>query len=271
VRTRRPSVRRRIAAVVSAPLLLVSFAACGTDDGKGEAGDEPTALQSGDAVTVAQFAALTKSSVDKATTAHMTMDMTMGRMGSIHAEGDLAYEDGAPSMQMTMEVPGAGGQMDLVLVDSTMYLKMPGVSGGKYVEIDLSDTDSLPPELADMVDQMDPLKSVKEFGDAVDEVTFEGSDEVGGETLDHYLVSVDTTKVDQLKQLESQGVDLPDTVEYDFWLDADGMLRQMTSDFTIMGKHMSVEVDMDQWGEDVSIEAPPASQTRPMPGLTTAG
>lgn len=272
VSTRRPSVRRRLAAATCAPVLLVSFAACGTDDGKGgTAKDEPTALQSGDSMSAADFASMTSSSVDKATSAHMTMDMTMGQMGSAHAEGDVSYDDGTPSLQMTMTVPGAPGDIEMVLVDSSMYMKMPQLSGGKYFAIDLSDTDSLPPELADMADQLDPRKAVEQLADAVDEVTYEGSDDVDGQALEHYLVTVDTTKIDALDKIERQGVDMPDTVTYDVWLDGEGRMSRMETDFTIMGKKMSVDLAMDDWGKDVSIQAPPASKVRPMPGMTTAG
>ena len=174
-----------------------------------------------------------------------------------------------------MSVSGAGSAdetIDLVLVDNVMYMKPPAGAGAgdKYCMLDLSDTDNLPAGMGDMLDQMDPMKSMEQFGDALDKVTYEGTEDVDGETLDKYDVSVDTSGLPQLSQM-SQQMDLPKTVDYELYLDGDGLMRRMETDFEVMGQELDITVSLDDWGRAVDITAPPKSQTTSFPGMQTAG
>ena len=48
-------------------------------------------------------------------------------------------------------------------------------------------------------------------------------------------------------------------------------MRRMETDFEVMGQELDIEVSLDDWGQDVAIEAPPKSQTTELPGMPTAG
>jgi hypothetical protein len=278
VSTRRPTVRRRLAAAACTPVLFVSLAACGSEGSQAEdasASSAPSDLASGDTVSADEFAGMLKSAVDNATTAHVSMDMQMGDMGSMQAEGDADYTATPLSMSMSMSVAGAGSadqKIDMVLVDNVLYMKPPAGAGAgdKYWMLDLSDTDNLPSGMGDMLGQMDPMKSMEEFGDALDEVTYQGTEDVDGETLDKYDVSVNTDELPQLSQMGQQ-VKLPATVDYDLYLDSDGLMRRLETDFKVMGQTLDISVSLDDWGQEVDITAPPKSQTTSFPGMTTAG
>ena len=73
--------------------------------------------------------------------------------------------------------------------------------------------------------------------------------------------------------LESYGTELPgaaaeempDTVQYDIWFDDEDRFAQLEMDFPVMDQQGSMEMTVDDWGTDVSIEAPPADQVTEMP------
>jgi hypothetical protein len=264
VSTHTPPVRRRLAAAVCAPVLLVSFAACGSDDSAGDSA-APSGLSSGDTVPTDDFADTIKAALEDATTAHMTTDTDLGGMGSMKAEGDVDYTTTPVSLSMTMTTSGGGSgdeQIEMILVDNTMYMKSPdGLGAGdKYLALDLGDADSLVPGMGDLVDQMDPMSSMQEFGDALDEVTYEGTEDVDGESLAKYDVTVTTSGLSQFSDLSKQ-MDLPETVDYEIYLDSDGLMRRMETAFEVMSQKMEVVVTLDDWGKDVTITAPPKSET----------
>jgi hypothetical protein len=60
---------------------------------------------------------------------------------------------------------------------------------------------------------------------------------------------------------------LPKTMQQDWWFDGDGLVRKFSSDFA----GQAVTLTLSDWGEDVSIEAPPADQVTAMPGGAAGG
>jgi hypothetical protein len=57
---------------------------------------------------------------------------------------------------------------------------------------------------------------------------------------------------------------MPENVTYDLWFDADGLLRRMQADLGSDDGTMTVV--LSDWGKDVTIQAPPASEVRGAPG-----
>jgi hypothetical protein len=117
--------------------------------------------------------------------------------------------------------------------------------------------------LGDLGSQLDPTTQFEAFADAVTEATYDGAVELDGETLDHYTATVDTAKL--LQQLPDAAVGqsgLPDSLTQEWWFDDEGRIRRFSSDFG--GMAGSVSLSLSEWGEDVTIEAPPADQVTPM-------
>ena len=84
----------------------------------------------------------------------------------------------------------------------------------------------------------------------------EALDELPDSRLDELGIDKQTL-IQQLDAMrESVGSDLP----VDVWIDGDGLLRRLRMDLPFEGQHMSMVMDLDEYGVDVAVEAPPADQ-----------
>lgn len=280
--SRRTLPVRRIAVAALAPLALTVLAACSDGDPGSTAvdetsatsstdedpsGEDPTAeaptaeapaeMAAGDTVEPAAFMSTFESAFSDASTAHMTMSMTSA-MGEMSFEGDADYSKTPPDMSMTMGGAALGGQdMQMVMVDGVMYMKSP-MMGEKWMKIDLNDPSN--PFGSMMSGQMDPKAMFESFGDGIDGITYVGESDIDGEPVDEYSVTVDTAAM-----LEAQGMtdlpqagDVPKAMTYSMFFTQDGLFRRMQID---MGESLGqMTMDLTDWGKDVTIEAPPASE-----------
>lgn len=280
----RLALRRAAAASASVVLLGGLTAACGNGSDDSSATEQPhqaallSNLSDGDSVEPADFVKIVSEGVEKSTTAHMTMTTDLGSTGTMTAEGDVDYTSSPASVAMKMTLPGGvGGDMDVRMVDGVMYLSMGDLTQGKFWKIDPADPDGplASMGLDKMMDQMDPAKALTAMQGGISKVTYVGAED----GLDHYELTVDMKKL-----MSSMGVDtpqglgskLPDAVTYDLWLDDQGRFSKMSMDELPMGAAGtgSMQMTVTDWGEDVSIEAPPADQVTKMPampGMTDSG
>ncbi len=190
----------------------------------------------------------------KAGSAHIAMKMSNG----ISAEGDVDYQGSSPEMQMSMKLPQMGaGTMEMRFVDGIVYMSMPQVTPrGKFLKIDPNDkSNPMSKSFGSLTEQMDPLNSIKGMRAGVQEVEFVGAEEVKGDAVDHYRVTVDTAKM-----MEATGQKtvpgMPETLTYDMWLDDKDLLRRMQFDLS----GLKLDMLMSRWGEPVEVQAPPADK-----------
>lgn len=274
-RTPRTHLVRRSAAAAVAVLALGGLTACNddsptatdepseavetTESSEPPASEEPEAEESLDPAT---FVDDVLGAMTDLTTAHMSMTMEGGPMG-MSMEGDIDYTSTPPNMAMTMTNAMLGkGEMQVRMVDGVMYMQMPQLGDGKWIKMDMKGAGS--PLSGDMLDQMDPGASLEMMKDAVTDVEYVGEEDVDGETLKHYTMTVRSDAVQDLQEeLGTSGAQLPKVITYDLWTDADGMMRQTTM---AMGDLGSVTIKLSNWGEPVEIEAPPKSEVMEMPG-----
>lgn len=272
---------RRTLALAATPVLIAALTACGGGSAD-QASDEPAAASSseagasdepaadagaesetpaeGEEVDKAQFLEDFMAAVDDATTAHMSM--TTGAAGTeFTADGEVDYTTSPPEMAMSMSNPAMGDQtMDIRLIDGFFYLNLGQMSQDKFVKVDLNDKNSPLGDMSQLTDSMDPVQSFEQFSSGLDKVTFVGQESVDGEDLDHYVLTLDSTKVEMLQGAGGQG--LPKTLEYDLWLDSENRMRQVKID---MGETGSVDMKIFDWDEPVEIEAPADSEITEMP------
>ena len=273
---------RRTLALTATSVLLAALTACGGDD-PGTASDEPTTASSsaaaepsesaateeeaddtepvaGEEVDADQFLADFKAAVEDATTAHLSMTTGAGGM-DITAEGQVDYSTDPPSMAMEMTNPMGGDQkLEIRLVDGKFYMNMGQLSQGKYYELSPDDPNNPLGEMSGLTESMDPVRSFEQFASGLEKVTFVGTEDVDGEQLDHYVLTLDTTRVDSLKDA---GAQLPETLDYDLWVDDQDRMRQVQID---LGSTASVDMKIFDWDEPVDIEAPSEDEIAPMPG-----
>jgi hypothetical protein len=85
----------------------------------------------------------------------------------------------------------------------------------------------------------------------------------------HYVLTVDSKKAAKAQgQRWQQG--MPDTISYDLWLDGSDLMRRIEFDLgAVTGGQAGsggMVMTMSDWGEPVTVEAPPASAIVEMPG-----
>jgi hypothetical protein len=282
--TLRPSIRR-VLATAAATTLLVGLTACGSDEPAEEASDETSSETSdapdatadaeetetdsgesddsdvaeGEEIDKDDFLADFQAGVENSTTAHMTMTTGMSGM-SIDAEGDIDYQTEPPAMAMIMSMPSMGGEIEMRFVDGIFYMNMGQQSQDKFIKMDPNDPNSPMGDVSELTESMDPVRQFEAFTEGVNKVVYVGEEDVDGETTDHYVLTLDTTKVESLKDAGTAGI--PKELDYDLWLDDDDRIRQMQLD---LGDTGQIEVHLSDWDEPVDIEAPPASQIMEMP------
>ena len=251
-------MRTRLAATaLSTSLLALGLAGCG-DDGEAAAdnGEFPSADESASAsespsggkldAEAAAFLDRLKAGMGEKGTVHVEMTMT-GPVEST-ASGDTAYGPDGSEMRLTMEMSNMpGGAMEMVLVDGKAYMSMPGATRpGQFFEVDESN-----PAFAGLDDGLSPADSFAAFEAGLESVEEVGEEEIGGDATTHYRLEVDAEKaLDATGQATVPG--LPETLEYDVWLDAEDRMRRLTYELT--GTELTM--DMTEWGEPVTIEAP---------------
>jgi hypothetical protein len=273
------SLRRALAAAAATATLLAVAGCNGDDSDAQKASDEPAAESSGttdasdDAATPddedgddaeagegteltgPEFADLVKTALDNATTAHVTMEL--GGAGS--GEGDADYTKNPPDMAMKLTMDALGGDVEVRLVAGTMYMKSPAF-GEKWVSIPLDDPNS---PMGALGSQFDVKQQFELFAKAVTSATHVGTEDVDGESLEHYTATVDAEKMlESLPSAAAGQVDVPDSMTQDWWFDDEGLIRKFSSDFS----GSTTTMTLSDWGSDVTIEAPPADEVTTMPG-----
>lgn len=261
---------RAVAAGAVAALFLAPLAACGSDEkpsatkhpasasssvtpdasesAEPSADDSSPSPASGSTVDADDFAELITAAIAQKKTAHMTMDMG----SALRAEGDVRYGESGSEMRMTM---GMGGQdMTMLVTGGTLYLQMPGMTpAGKWAKVDKDN-----PAMGQLVEQMDamgPTGSLEVMKKGLQDVRLVGKEDVKGEELNHYKVTVDPkAAADAMGALGKRAGDLPSSIAYDLYLDDDNLMRRVVID--ISGQQMVME--LSDWGKPVDIKAPPA-------------
>ena len=270
---RRPSSLRSALAAASASVLLLAVTACGSDK-TDTATDEPSSPSSsssdsgeseapadGEEIDPQAFADRLLAATDGLTTAQVSVKMDTQGM-AMEAEGSTDYTTSPPSMVMKMKMAALGDQpIEMRLVDGVFYMNMGALSQDKFWKMDPNDSNGPMGDLGDLTDSMDPTKSLDSYADGFQKVVFVGDEDVDGETLAHYAVTVDTAK---LKEGQAQVPHMPKTIEYDLWLDDQDVTRKATMD---MGDLGTMTMTVDALGEPVQIEAPPANQIAKVPGM----
>ncbi len=246
---------RRIAASVLATGLLVGLTACNSDDKTdGSASDNAQAA----ALTKDNFAQSVVAAQSDAQSAHV--EATVEAQGqTLTLSGDIAGLDHPDSTSMDLSMDFGGQQMQLIVLDKSLYVKGDGLSevkGKSWLKIDLSDPDN---PMGQIFDAANPgnfaayLNGITKFDD-------QGTETVDGVSAHHYSVTVDTTKMMAanpiFKGQDQATLGLPDEVTSDVYVDSDNRPVSMNVDLGATG---AFEVHFSDYGKDVSIEAPPAS------------
>jgi hypothetical protein len=280
-------MRTRLATLaLTVPLGLAALTACGGDDSADEAApagsgssagaeEETDAEDDGDAdevsvaageeISAEEFTDLMVSAFEKATTADITMEMTAGGQ-EIESVGQADYRTQPPSMRMEMSGMGGMGEMTMIMVDNVIYMRVAQMDD-KFIKLDLDDPAN--PMGDTFTNQLDPRAQAEIIEAGLVSATYVGEEEVGGEDLDRYTAVVDSEAMFEQMELDPAAAGaLPEEVTYDLWFDDEGRFAQMVVDMGATAGE--VVMRFENWGTDVDIEAPPASQVTDMGAMTGA-
>ncbi len=269
-----PATLRRTSAAAVLVLALGSLAACGGDDDEPSAAtaessstssEEPTESADGDAapstdlegdeIEPAEFIEVYGDALDNASTANFSMTVD----GPVPAEmtGQMDFTTQPPATRMSLQDPASGQEQELTLVDGSLYVKIPG---GKYYRTDLADS----PLGGGSTGALDPRALLDTFEKAIIEASYLGSEDVDGEDLEHYRIVLDGAAMQEASgEAELPDAAVPAELTFDAYF-GDDLLRRVLLDLGAQGG--TVDVRYDDWGTDVKIVAPPASQVQQLPG-----
>jgi hypothetical protein len=287
---------RKTLLVAGAGAALIALSACGPDNIAGSATSQgsggaaaassgpSSSAPSGDSQkisTVADLGALVQHNASAKNSVHVQMDMSIPGAGAISAQGDMKFAGTQSAEQMTMTVPGAGA-MQMVIVGGNFYMKLPAAlssSDKPWVKVDTSGNDALSQSLgstASLADQTDPTQLIDKIKSA-GTITNTTHEQLNGEATTHYSINVDVKKMaanmastDTEKQALSQlGAT---TMPFDIWVNSDNLPVKIVTKIAFpdptsgKSEQVSMTALYTNWGQPVTVTAPPADQVGTLGG-----
>ncbi len=283
-------------ALLAAGAVGLTLTACGAAD-DADVVDEPTAAGSAPAgdvdeaavepVVVEDLVALSEQ-MAAAQAEHPTVHVESGvggdaaeeaGMGEFTQSADIVLAEKFEDMRMRMTMDMMGLSMEALLVDSTMYMDMSAMSGGEvgYVSIDLEDLEDEPGMAGalDTLDSADAAAQAEAVADAVQSFEHTGTETVDGQEVEVYTATIDPTLASDPASLGLDQEMLDEmartTMDMVFRVTEDGLPTSIDIVMEIEGQEFVATTAYSDWGEDVTVEAPPASKVTPYDEAMGAG
>lgn len=232
---------RTAAALAAGALLLAPLASCGSDDDKKPAA---ASTKADGTVDKAEFFAGLLAAMDKTKSVHMTLE------GAFSGEADLAYGGKQPAARLSVSLGAA--KVQILTVDGALYMQQS--EGGKYTKIGKDD-----PTFGSLLGTFNgfgPRESVAGIQDGVTKIVAKGPEEFGGEELQRYDVTADSSKATgAFKAIAGSGGGAQ-KVTLQFYVDSDDLLHGIKVD--VSGQ--KITMTLSDWGKPVTIVAPKPSE-----------
>lgn len=294
---------RKALIAASALTLALTVGACGDDKKEasptGGTNTGQTGEQGGVFNDAQSLIDAAKEGTAQAKTSKFTMDMRLGSMLSMKAEGSAEYagENTKMAMNMTMDMsgmPGAAGNqgelsMEMVLIDQTMYMKLPEGLGGDadkpWMKMSIDEMGAAGGQFKQSMEFSDPaatLAMIQENG----KILSTEQTTVDGAPATKYSVELDAKK---LFEKMGQGQSMPagvniDSLPMDVYLNAENLPVQIEMDLGQLMKDVAEQTGQPlpegmengkmtakytNWGEPVDVQAPPPDQVseQSIPGM----
>ncbi|MFI5608776.1 hypothetical protein [Amycolatopsis sp. NPDC051903] len=280
-------MRKTTFVVAAGAALALVLTGCGSKSEGGTASPAGNNAASGLAApfqNVLELASASKQGTQKSKSAKVSMEMTSGGK-TITAQGAASYDSANPVMTLTMTVEGQ--QMEMRVVDKTMYMKLPAAQLAQmgtdkpWVKIAPNADDPLSKSLSGSVgsagEQSDPTKMLDQIGEAGRIVRSEQTT-LDGQQANHYTVEVDIAKAmdkftasmpAEAKAQAEQALKGKDVkIPMEIWVDKNQLPLQITMDESAMAQAMGagaagtgkMTLKYSDWGTPVTVAAPPADQ-----------
>ena len=288
------TLSRRLGAAALVLTVGVGVSACGGDSGSedssstasdessdsatDDATDDAAADDTGDEESEAAESSLTELSADDFYPSVMAAMQEAGSFSftttsdsagqAQEMTGEARFGDGGIEMKAT----GTGAQaMEMILVDKAMYMKSEAFgTGDKWLKIDLSDPNSLFGMIGKATDPEVMFRAME----SPKKLELIGSEDVDGVATNHYRITMDPTQYLEAMEFPAAMADmLPKELVTDMWVDADNLPRKFTQTVEVQAPgggaptSSTTEGTYGDFGTDVEVEAPPASEVTTAPGM----
>ncbi|GGF43391.1 hypothetical protein GCM10011519_16580 [Marmoricola endophyticus] len=269
--------RRRLARALGGATLAVALtatAACGGSGGDSTSSASSSSSSSGSSsssepLTKSDLGDRLSSAIDKAGSFTFTLQGTAAGQAT-KGEGKVDLSGSTPLVDSTSTV--AGQEVQTRIVDGVYYLKSAAlVPGGKWLKIDPKAKSGIGALLGQLGGNSDPSQQLKALSKATS-VTPKGTEEIDGTATRAYEVEVPGAAYGAAIGFpETLAKELPDTLTYTVNVDDDDLLRRLESSIAVRNVKTETSVTFSDFGDDVSVSAPPAGQTTTkssVPGLS---
>jgi hypothetical protein len=287
----RPTLARRLGAATLLTGLALTSAACGSEsDSDSEAStgsdtsqsseetstEEEPADSSGDLeeLEAAEFYPAVMEALQEAGSFAFTLTSTTegSDAGGMEMDGVMRYDDQGVDLRASGTAQGSQ-ELEMIVLDKVLYMSGMGMDLGdkKWFKVDMSDPNSLFGMLGKSTDPQLMFKAMEE------PKSFEllGTEEVDGVETNHYEVVMDTSAYAEAMEIPAQmATSLPEDIAVEMWVDADDLPRQFRQELELPAaggaepSTTTTEGTYSDYGTDVTIEAPPASEVSDrMPGM----
>jgi hypothetical protein len=256
-------IRKILTGLVLASVLAL-LAACGGSQSSNSASGAASAQAESNALSKSNFATRLADAQKSKTSFAFSLTLH-NKSEELTGQGAVSNADAADTMAMQMAMNTAtAGDMNIIMLNETVYLQSSALTGSKYVSMALND-----PLLEDagLAASSDFSSVTKPAALAAAMVSFEDQGDGGvidGVKTTKLHIVVDTTKAitgGLISSSDFQDTAQPDQVAYDLWVGVDDdLIRRVATDFGAV----SMTMDISKWGEPVSIVAPSTSDTMSM-------
>ena len=284
------SLARRLGSAALVLTLGAGLAACSDDSGSSDSSGAATdtgADGTQESTDSTEESEETEESTEATLTELSAADFYPAVMGALQDAETFAFEttsDTAGQAQtmsgtarfsdkgIEMQATGSGAQaMEMILLGQAMYMRSPDLgTGDKWLKIDLSDPSSLFGMIGKATDPEVMFKAME----APKKLELVGTEDVDGVETNHYRITLDPTQYLKAMEFPAAMADmLPDELVTEMWVDADDLPRKFTQTMQIPAAGgakpttTTTEGTYSDFGTDVEIQEPPASQVTQQPGM----
>jgi hypothetical protein len=283
-------MRSKTLLVAGVGAAVIALAGCSAASISGSAAPQgagaPAASHSGERIsTVADLGAVVQHNASAKNSVHVQMVMSVPGAGAISAAGDMRFAGTQSAVRMTMTLPSLG-DMQMIMVAGNIYLKLPANLAGMmgagstkpWVRIDLNGTDPTAKSLgsaADLAGQTDPSAMIEQIKSA-GTITKVTQEQLNGEQTTHYTITVDARKMAETMtdQAQKQAISAlgVSTMPFDIWVNSANLPVRITTRIAYadqtsgQSQQVAMTANYTNWGQPVSVTAPPADQVGTLGG-----
>ena len=274
----------RLRAALAALLAAVLLTACGNsgdtsskDDSAKDSSTSQTSEQSDDASNGTWDAEpMTKEDLGKrmveaqrkAETFHLQMTQDVGG-----TKQETSADGRVKGNTTEMSMKTGDGSQEVVVKDGFTYIKSAVLQTEKpWLKIDPKASTGIGKMMGDLGGNSDPAKLSEVFAKAVSVKATDKVETTDGVDTMMYKLSLPSAAITENLGLPAEFTKMmPKTIDYDVWVDEADRMRKMNMQMEVMGQKTTTEMVFSKYGEDVTIEAPPADQVTTkepaMPGV----